>query len=166
MAKKSSEVIAEPTALAERMGASTVLIRYGEIAVTLKPGGLTYIQRVFCDSVRAQGHMLETYGSDDRDRWAIIYAPEANALYAQWLLRLGIESVEGIAWDTERTRISGRDYQCVKLECLDNLPGAVLEAAQSQIERLTSLSHGERERLGFTSQSQEETIASATVSSV
>lgn len=164
MSKKSSEVLAEPTAIAERMGVNAVSIRYGEIMVTLKAEGLTYIQAKFVDAARQFNASFERNEKGEIE--VLRYNPDAMATASQWILRLGIESVEGIPWTLERARIAGRDYQCVKAECLDKLPGIVQEKAEEQITRLTSLSHGEEQRLDFTSRSLEVIPASAMESSV
>lgn len=161
MSKKSSEVIAEPGNLAARLdpGYTEIVAKQegrADIRIRLRP--LTYLQRVYCDSVKSRGALI------DREAQRVEYTPESIAEYVQWVLRLGIESVEGIAWNTEATRVTGRNAMLVKLECLDALPGALQDAAFGQILQLSELSEGERVKLDFTSPLHAETAASATES--
>lgn len=157
--KKSSEVIAEPGNLAARLdpGYTEIVAKQEgrpDIRIRLRP--LTYLQRVFCDSVKARGALV------DREAQRVEYTPESIAEYVQWVLRLGIESVEGIAWNTEATRVTGRTAMLVKLECLDALPDALQDAAFGQVLQLSELSYTEKVKLDFTSPLRGEVSPDAT----
>ena len=146
--KKSSEVIAEPGNLAARLdpGYTEIIAKQeGKADIRIKLRPLNYLQRVFADSVKGKGARV------DREAQRVDYEPGAIAEYVSWILRLGIDSVEGIAWNTERVRVGGRDYMLVKAEHLDALPDALQDAAFGQILALSELSDGERVKLDFTS---------------
>lgn len=152
MAKKSSEVVAEPVKLAERLDPTFTEIRCSEVGkqdiiVRLRP--LSYIQRVYCDTVKSRGAKV------DREANSVDFDPESIAQYVQWYLRLGIESVEGAAWKPEAKLVAGRPVQVVAPEGLDVLPPALQDAIFGQVLALTDLSAGERQRLDFTSPSPE-----------
>lgn len=154
MARKASELIAEPTEFAARLdpGYTEIICREEgkpDIRVRVKP--LTYMQRIYCDGVKVRGL--------DKDTG---FSPESIAEFITWTLRFGIDSVEGADWRTEARRLAGREYQCGKLECIDALPAQLQDAAFTQIQRVTELSESEAARLDFTSPLRGETEPSAT----
>lgn len=124
-------------------------ISYEGVTVTPKPGGLSYLENAFVESI------FYLPGKDDED------SPEGRAMRAapvllsrdNWTLRLGIAEIEGMDAQTEDVSIGRQTIKALTVETVEAMPRALRNAALEKIREYSGISEEERDRVVFTSPS-------------